>query len=182
MTWREQLRTLGDTWGTTEAERAAEYPVDRVLPRADQWLFRGIDVAAPAALTFRWLCQLRAAPYSYDWIDNLGRRSPPQLTPGLDDVAPGQRCMTMFRIVGVEPGVSITVHAPRSVFGEVAATYRVVPTGRGEPRIVVKLGVRYPKGLRGDLLHDVLPAGDLVMMRKQLRTLASLAGHDAAAR
>ena len=72
MTWRRRLRTLGDTWGTTEDERAAAYPVDDVLPDAEQWLFRGIDVAAPAALTFRWLCQLRAAPYSYDWIDNWG--------------------------------------------------------------------------------------------------------------
>jgi hypothetical protein len=180
--WRDRLRTLGDGWGTTDAERAAAYPVDQVLPDAEQWLFRGIDVAAPAALTFRWLCQLRAAPYSYDWIDNLGRRSPPQLTPGLEDVAPGQQCMTMFRIVDVEPGASITVHAPRSVFGEVAATYRAVPAGPDRSRIVVKLGVRYPEGLRGDLLHDVLPAGDLVMMRKQLRTLASLAGRDALSR
>ena len=90
--------------------------------------------------------------------------------------------MTMFRIVHVEPGTSITVHAPRSVFGEVAATYRSVPTAPDRSRIVVKLGVRYPHGLHGDLLHDLLPAGDLVMMRKQLRTLASLAGRDAAGR
>jgi hypothetical protein len=151
------------------------------MPDADQWLFRAVDVDAPAPLTFRWLCQLRRAPYSYDWIDNLGRQSPRQLTPGLDDVEPGQRCMTMFRIVDVEPGESITVHATRSVFGEVACTYRVVPTSADRSRIVVKLGVRYPEGIGGEVLRDLLPAGDFVMMRKQLRTLASLAERDARA-
>jgi hypothetical protein len=176
---RQSLRTAGDAWGTTIDERAAAYPCDDVLPNADQWLFRGVDVDAPPALTFRWLCQLRAAPYSYDWIDNLGKQSPRELTPGLEDVEVGQRCMSMFRIAGVEPGESITVHAPESLFGEVGGTYRVVPVGEDRSRIVVKLGVTYPRGLHGELMRDLLPLGDLVMMRKQLQTLAALAERDA---
>ena len=173
---RDALRTLGDTWGTTEPERDEPYPVDQVVPDADQWLFRGVDVDAPVATTFRWLCQLRAAPYSYDWIDNGGRRSPQDLTPGLEHVEPGQRAMAMFRVANVEPGRSITLHAPRSVFGEVGVTYRAVDTTPGRSRIVVKLGTVYPRGLHGEIMRDLLPFGDLVMMRKQLQTLASLAG------
>jgi hypothetical protein len=176
---RESLRTAGDTWGTTIEERSATYPCDDLLPGADQWLFRGIDVGAPPALTFRWLCQLRAAPYSYDWIDNLAKQSPRELTPGLERVEVGQRCMTMFHIADVEPGVSITVHAPESLLGEVGGTYRVVPVAEDRSRIVVKLGVIYPRGLHGELMRDLLPVGDLVMMRKQLQTLAALAERDA---
>lgn len=59
------------TWGSTEAERARQYPCDRWLVDPDDVCFRAIDVAAQPAVVFRWLCQLRAAPYSYDWIDNL---------------------------------------------------------------------------------------------------------------
>src|SRR5260221_260239 len=78
------------TWGSTAEERRATFACDRHLPRHDDALFRAVTVAAPAALLFRWLGQLRVAPYSYDWIDNFGRRSPRQLTAGLDDLRVGQ--------------------------------------------------------------------------------------------
>ena len=79
-------------------QRAAPFPGD--LPDASdrQLLWRGVDVAAPAPLVFRWLCQMRVAPYSYDWIDNRGRRSPQTLTPGLERIEVGQSFM-IFQLV-----------------------------------------------------------------------------------
>src|SRR5260221_14022454 len=90
-------------WGSTAEERALAYPCDRVLPESDAEYFRAVDVDAPPAVAFRWLCQLRAAPYSYDLLDNLGRRSPPTLTPGPDALAVGQRGMTIFTLVRFPP-------------------------------------------------------------------------------
>jgi hypothetical protein len=165
-------------WGTTPEERAAPLPCDGFLPEADDVADRAIDVAAPPAVLFRRLCQLRVAPYSYDLVDNLGRRSPRELTPGLEALELGQRFAHVFRLVDVEPGRSITIRTDRGPFGDVVCTYAATPRPSGS-RLVVRLRVRYPRGPLGLLWRVVLPPGDLVMMRKQLRTLAALAAQDA---
>jgi hypothetical protein len=170
------MRRLGYSWGETEAERAARYPCDDLMPEPEQSAYRAIDVDAPAPLVFRWLGQLRVAPYSYDWIDNLGRRSPRELTPGLEDLALGQRAMVMFEVAGFEPDRSLTLYARKSVFGDVGITYRIVPGADAMSRIVAKVVVRYPRVAR--LMRHVPPLGDLIMMRKQLRTLKQLAERD----
>lgn len=85
----------------------------------------------------------------------------------------------MFRIVDVEPGESLTLHARKSVFGEVVITYRAVPVSDPRSRLVAKIGVTYPNGLHGEVMRDLLPVGDFVMMRKQLLTLKDLAERDA---
>jgi hypothetical protein len=169
------------TWGSTAAERAAAFPCDAHLPGAPMTLWRAVDVAAPPEVVFRWLCQLRAAPYSYDLLDNFGRRSPQALTPGLEQLEVGQRFMTIFRLVDLEPGRSITVRHRGAVFGEVVVTYRVTPAGEAASRLVAKLAVAPPGGPIGWAGRAVLPAGDLVMMRRQLLNLRDLAQRDAAA-
>jgi hypothetical protein len=168
-----------DAWGSTAAERAARYPCDDLVEAPRRELFRAVGVEAPAEIVFRWVCQLRAAPYSYDLIDNLGRRSPRELTPGLDDLAPGQQVMTIFRLVSFEAGRSITVDARTRLFGYVAVTYRVVPDGDDRCRLVAKIVVARRSGRAARLLDRALPLGDLVMMRKQLLTLKARSEHSA---
>lgn len=90
---------LVETWGSSVGERAAAYPCDGLVDHPDGVVFRGVDISAPAGLAFRWLCQLRVAPYSYDWVDNFGRRSPRHLIPGLDRLEVVQRFMGIFRLV-----------------------------------------------------------------------------------
>jgi hypothetical protein len=166
-------------WGSTAEERRRAFPCDRLLPDADHVLFRAVDVDAPPGIVFRWLCQLRVAPYSYDWIDNLGRRSPEQLTPGLERLEVGQRCMTMFELVEFQRDAHLTVElrmpSRLARLGQLAASYVVVPRGAHGSRLVVKLLARYARGPLGAAMRALLPWADLVMMRKQLLTLRRLA-------
>jgi hypothetical protein len=161
-------------WGARPDEVAAHYPCGEHVPDG-RAMVRAVDVAAEPDVVFRRLCQLRVAPYSYDLVDNLGRRSPRTLTPGLDDLANGQRFLIMFRISGFVPRREITAVGGNRAFGPVACTYRVVGDGPGRSRLIARLDVAADNPLRRVVAY-LVAWGDLVMMRKQLRTLASLAG------
>lgn len=169
-------------WGSTALERAQPYPCDDLIPAPDQTMFRAVDVEASQEVTFRWLCQLRVAPYSYDKLDNLGRRSPQELVPGLEDLKPGQRVQTIFRLVEFEPGRSLTMVHQGRLFGRVVCSYRADRVDERRSRIVVKLSASYPRrALHGPLMRLVLPPGDLLMMRRQLLNLKGLAERTASA-
>jgi hypothetical protein len=181
-----QVRGSGPahTWGTTAQERSLPFACDAHLPDAEDAYFRAVDVAACAHTVFRRLCQLRVAPYSYDWIDNLGRRSPRDLTPGLERLEVGQRVMTIFRLVEFELDRHLTVAMRQGswLFGEVAVTYLVVPCGVEHSRLLVKVLVRHPRrAIQHWLSSELLPWGDLMMMRRQLLTLRDLSEGDACA-
>jgi hypothetical protein len=125
---------------------------------------------------YRWLCQLRHAPYSYDWIDNLGRRSPQQLTPGADRLEPGQRMVSIFRLADFEPDKQLTLEQRGRLLGHVALTYLVGDRGENSSRLVLRIAWGPPR-LPG--ARQLLAAGDLVMARRQLLNFKRLAERDA---
>jgi hypothetical protein len=126
-------------------------------------------------VVFRWLCQLKVAPYSYDLIDNGGRRSPHHLVPGVERLVIGERVL-VFTLASFEVGEHLTIAARgHRAFGDVAISYVVVPHGQGRSRLIAKLVTTPVGGLLGAVMRRVLPAGDLVMMRRQLLNLKALA-------
>jgi len=158
-------------WGTTPAEDRAAYPADALVGPDARRMTRAVDVAARPETTWRWVCQIAVAPYSYDLLDNLGRRSPRTPTPGAEHVEVGQRMAVVFRVVEVDPPRSWTGLAR----GWCAVTYAVTPRvgagGTEASRLVARMSVAAP----APVAH-ALAWGDLVMMRKQLLTLRDLAG------
>lgn len=167
-------------WGATDEEMRADYPCDGRLGGPVISLYRAVDVAAAPATVFRWICQLKVAPYIYDAIDNLGRRSPRTLTPAAEILEVGQRWM-VFRIVAFRQNVHITgetLRGPRQLFGPIACTYALQPRAGASSRLVVRLDLSTPNVFR-KLAASPLAWGDLLMMRKQLFTLKQLAERDA---
>ena len=166
-------------WGAREDEIRRAYPCDGLLsgPR-EQW-FRAVTVAADRPTVFRWLCQLKVAPYSYDLLDNSGRRSPRRLTPGAEHLEAGQRVMTIFQLVdfAVDEHMTLELDDTRGLrlFGDFAVTYAVTEEEPGTTRLLAKLVVGGEEGMLGRLRRPLMAWGDLFMMRRQLLTLRKLA-------
>ncbi len=168
--------SVSQTWGTEPAERRLSFPCDLHAPDEAEAYYRGVTIEAPPAVVFRWLCQLRAAPYSYDWIDNWGRRSPQVLIDGLEQLERGQEIMGIFQLVDFEPERHLTIRTKvEGRFGDVLVSYVIVPAGATRCRLLAKLLVRYPGGVLGRLMRLLLPWGDLIMMRRQLLNFKRLA-------
>jgi hypothetical protein len=166
-------------WGATVAEIASSYPCDRFMADPNAELHRAIDVAAPADVLFRWLCQIRIAPYSYDWLDNLGRPSPRHLVSDPEPLRLGQRAIHIFSIVDFESERSLTIRITdplgRAVWGDHVVSYVLTPRAGDGSRLSVKLAVRYPARPPFSAMRWLFPWIDFFMMRRQLLNLKRLA-------
>ena len=175
-------------WGTDDSIRTREWECQKYVPEPNETFFRGVRVAAPKEMIFRWMCQLRVAPYSYDWVDNAGRQSPRVPTPGAARLTVGQRTLIIFRIAEFTDGESITLRvAPiwRWLWGDVTCTYKVLDNGDGTCGLYLALAassvpgkIMGPTGLFY-IRKFFFPWGELMMVRKQLLTLKMLSERQA---
>ena len=159
---------LGERWGADEHETTRRYGCDDFVtaPALEAW--RGVSVAAAPEVVWPWVTQIRVAPYSYDWVDNLGRRSPRSLL-GLAEPVVGENFTAcggraVGRVVAVEPGRSLT-----GVILGAYMTYDVVPASGGT-RLLLKIVMETSRPVAA-----LVTLGDLVMARRQLLTWKSLA-------
>ena len=160
---------IGDRWGVSESETVRSYPCDDFVAAPTLRAWRGVRVEAPAEAVWPWVAQVRLAPYSYDWIDNLGRRSPRDLA-GLPEPEVGDRFTTaggraLGRIVSVDPGKQLT----GTIMGAFMS-YVLVPQEHGVTRLLLKVVMRTARWAALGL-----SVGDLIMARRQLLTLKQLA-------
>jgi hypothetical protein len=128
-----------------------------------------MDVGAPPEAVWPWVAQVRVAPYSYDWIDNRGRRSPRELL-GLPEPRVGERFTTaggreLGRIVSVDPGKQLT----GTIMGTFMS-YVLVPKDDDTTRLLLKVVGQTPRWAAPGL-----SVGDLLMARRQLLNLKQLA-------
>lgn len=160
---------LGDRWGVTDAEVRRHFPCDDLVPSSTARLWRGVTVDAPPAAVWPWLVQVRLAPYSYDWVDNFGRRSPRELR-GLPDPSPGDPFSCIGGRIGVGRVLSVAheEHLTATIMGAVMS-YVLVPDA-GRTRLLLKIVMTGPRWYAVPL-----GLGDWPMARKQLLTWKALA-------
>jgi hypothetical protein len=159
---------IGDRWGVSDAEIQRHYPCDDYVASPVMQAWRGVTVRAPARQVWPWVAQIRLAPYSYDWIDNLGHRSPQTLrnlpTPRVGEAFTTALGRRLGRILDIDEGVALT--------GRIAHTtisYVLVEEGTST-RLLMKIAAS-----SGRLTAPALRIGDLVMARRQLLNLRRLA-------
>lgn len=159
---------IADRWGVTDEEIARHYPCDDIVPDPVLQVWRGITVNAAPEQVWPWIGQIRLAPYSYDCVDNLGRRSPQHLT-DLAEPVPGEHFTTAAtRRVGRILAVQAGEHLTGRIMGAVMS-YVLVPAD-GSTRLLLKIVLP-----RRRWLAPFLSLGDLVMARRQLLNLKRLA-------
>jgi hypothetical protein len=160
---------IGDRWGVSESEMLRTYPCDGFVASPTLQAWRGVHVDAPAEVVWPWVAQVRLAPYSYDWIDNGGRRSPRELA-GLPEPQAGDRFTTaagraLGRIVSADPGKQLT----GTIMGAFMS-YVLVPHEHDTTRLLLKVVMRTTRWVALGL-----SVGDLIMARRQLLNLKQLA-------
>jgi hypothetical protein len=162
---------IGDRWGVTESDVLRSYPCDDLVASPTMQAWRGVLVEAPAEAVWPWVTQVRLGPYSYDWIDNLGRRSPRDLA-GLPEPRVGDRFITaggreLGRIVSVDSGKQLT----GTVMGAFMSNV-LVPQEHSVTRLLLKTVMRTSRWAASGL-----SIGDLIMARRQLLNWKQLAEH-----
>lgn len=179
MTRNSQPRKLPWVWGVP-ADPTAATDIGGKQDSDVRVAVRAVTSTAGPDALYLWLCQLRRAPYSYDWIDNFGRQSPSVADPSLTALETGQTVMTIFTLTDHVPGRSLMLRMkpgwPTAVFGALDVGYEITPLpAAAASRLTARLWLPRPPGPLGGVRRWALAWGDLLMMRKQLHTLARLA-------
>lgn len=170
-----------ETWGATREEIASPVVGDDLCPNARITATRCITIAAPPSAVFPWLRQMgfgRAGWYSYDWIDNLGRKSATDIEPHWQTLTTGDTLPggpADFDTVVVDPPRALVMRlaqkgrATRSTNFVLAYELRDCAQGT---RLVTRMRARIDAP-GGPLIEKLLLApGDGIMLRRQLLNVA----------
>lgn len=164
-------------WGATNEEIHGSVIGDDLCADATLIATRSITIKAPPQDVFPWIRQMgfgRAGWYSYDWIDNLGRKSATRVHEEWQSIKSGDKVPS-----GPFSFTATTVAAPRHFVLEVKSL------GKKSPRMHFTLAYELrddPQGTRlvtrmrshinlpfGSLLEKIiLGPGDGIMLRRQL--------------
>ena len=167
-------------WGATPEEIQSPVVGDDLCSAATLIATRSITISAPPQEVFPWIRQMgfgRAGWYSYDWLDNLGRKSATSIHDEWQTVEAGDKVPS-----GPISFTAAIVEAPRHFVLEIKSL------GKKSPKLHFTLAYELrddPHGTRlvtrmrshisvplGSLFEKlILGPGDGLMLRRQLLTI-----------
>jgi hypothetical protein len=163
-------------WGATDEEVARPMPGDEIVPRPTFNATRAVTVNGRPEDIWPWIVQIgfggagRAGWYSYDLIDNLGRRSAERVIPELQHIEVGD-----FIPIFGKTGFWVKAFSPNGwiLWGDKGRNnltwlWALHPIDGNRTRLITRVRLRYVWTSSEILFNLVLDVGDIVMMRKCL--------------
>ena len=168
-------------WGASDKEVGRAMPGDDLLPPGAPSTTRAITIDAIPRDVFPWLLQIgygRGGWYSYDWIDNDGKRSVHRIDPTLQDLAVGDRIQM---VPGFGPKVREIEQDHHILSSGDADTWclLVEPRPGGCSRLISRWRLDWPKSIGTYVWTCIADPGAFVMEQKMLRTIKTLAESNA---
>ncbi len=120
---------------------------DSIVPDPFFTVTHAITIDAPPDQVWPWLAQLgstRAGWYSYDWIDNGGRRSEEHVRPDLQDIRPGDVLPALpgataaFVVDVVDPPRDLILTVPGDDAPVVSWEHCIEALGPARSRLIVR--------------------------------------------
>jgi hypothetical protein len=149
-------------WGATPEELRRHYPGDQLITGARAGATMATTIDAPPAALWPWLVQMgcdRGGFYSWDRLDNGGRRSAERVHPEWQALAEGDRVLAVpdgsvwFDVAMLEPERTLVLRSslslprarhfdpsgpPPGAYSDSTWAFHLRPTGGGATRLVVR--------------------------------------------
>jgi hypothetical protein len=159
-------------WGATAEEVARPMLGDEIVGRPSFNATRAVTVRARPEHIYPWIVQMgvgRAGWYSYDILDNLGRRSAETIVPEWQGVQPGD-------LIPMSPdgkqGVWVKEFEPdqRMLWwdqrGETTWLWEIVAVDESTSRLITRVRMRYRWNSPAAVFNLLIELADWPMMRK----------------
>jgi len=169
-----------------DAERRWRVEGDDILAGdAAATMTHAITIDAPPADVWPWLLQMggqRAGWYSWDVLDNGGKRSADRIIPALQHLEPGDVLPARptgkegFKVLRIIPERALVLESLTPSWRGTWA-FILEPVGADKTRLVTRYRAAYASSPRMALLVPLLAGVHAFMERKQLRTIKHHAEH-----
>jgi hypothetical protein len=143
-------------------------------------LLRHIEIRAGSSDVYTWLKQLRIAPYSYDFLDNRGIKSPVYIIENLPPIKINAHFLLAFHIFGFEENKFIAgrfclpiIPPVNRYIKEMFIEYRIQELGT-QVLLWCKIKGWFNNNIASKGFFRIFSLVNLIMTRRQLRKIKKL--------